>query len=60
MQIYCEMYNHVAKDDQALVEYVSKVHSLGLYVIALQSKIQNWQTELIFDRLFILTCSRLF
>jgi hypothetical protein len=33
------MYNHVAKDDQALVEHISKDHNLGLYVIVLQKKI---------------------
>jgi hypothetical protein len=30
------MCNHVARDEQALVEHVSDEHGLGLYVIELQ------------------------
>jgi hypothetical protein len=33
------MCNHVARDEQALVEHVSKEHGLGLYIIELQKKL---------------------
>jgi hypothetical protein len=39
LNVYCEMCNHVAKDDQALVDHISKAHNLGLYIITLQRKI---------------------
>jgi hypothetical protein len=39
LNVYCEMCTHVAKDDQAHVEHISKDHNLGLYLIALQKKI---------------------
>jgi hypothetical protein len=39
LNIYCKMCNHVARDEQALVEHVSNEHGLGLYVIELQKKI---------------------
>ena len=38
LNVYCKMCTHVAKDDQALVEHISKDHNLGLYLIALQKK----------------------
>lgn len=40
-QIYCKMFNYVARDKQALIKHISAEHGLGLYVIELQKIISK-------------------
>jgi hypothetical protein len=38
-EIFCQMCKHVAKDDQALVQHITKEHGFELYLVRLQRKI---------------------